>query len=151
MNHLTAEQQAIINSALKILSDLFQKHDLVASSPENVKGFCQLQLGHLEHEVFGVLLLNNQHQLIRFVELFRGTIDSASVYSREVVKEVLLSNAAAVIFAHNHPSGLAEPSAADCRITDRLVDALKLIDVRALDHIIVSHKDTYSFAEAGRL
>jgi DNA repair protein RadC len=151
MTILTAEQQTTINSALEILSGLFQKQDLLATSPESVKRFCQLQLGHLEHEVFGLLLLDNQHQLIKSVELFRGTIDAASVYPREVVKEVLLSNAAACIAFHNHPSGIVQPSEADKRITTQLIGALKLIDVRVLDHLIVSHKGTYSFAEAGLL
>lgn len=151
MYTLTTAQQASIDSALEILSGLFQRQDLSATSPDRVKQYCQLNLAHLEHEVFGVLLLDNQYQLIKFIEMFRGTIDSASVYPREVAKEVLLSNAAAVIFTHNHPSGLAQPSDADKRITDRLIEALKLFDVRTLDHIIVSHNDTYSFAEHGLL
>jgi DNA repair protein RadC len=151
MYTLAAEQQATINSALEILSGLFQRQNLLATSPDRVKQYCQFNLAHLEYEIFGVLLLDNQHRLIKFVEMFRGTIDSASVYPREVAKEVLLSNAAAVIFTHNHPSGLAQPSDADKRITDRLVEGLKLFDVRTLDHIIVSHNETYSFAEHGLL
>jgi len=151
MNTLTAEQQATINSAVEILSGLYKKQDLFATSPESVKQFCRLQAAHLEHEVFGVLLLDNQHQLIESVTLFRGTIDGASVYPREVVKEVLSVNAAACIFFHNHPSSLAEPSDADRRITTRLIDALKLIDVRVLDHLIVTCRSAYSFAEAGIL
>jgi DNA repair protein RadC len=151
MNTLTAEQQATVNSAVKILSGLYKKQDLFATSPESVKQFCQLQAAHLEHEVFGVLLLDNQHQLIKSVTLFRGTIDGASVYPREVVKEVLFSNAAACIFFHNHPSSLATPSDADRRITTRLIEALKLIDVRVLDHLIVTCQSAYSFAEAGIL
>ncbi len=151
MNTLTAEQQATINSAVEILSGLYKKQDLFATSPESVKQFCRLQAAHLEHEVFGVLLLDNQHQLIESVTLFRGTIDGASVYPREVVKEVLSVNAAACIFFHNHPSSLAEPSDADRRITTRLIDALKLIDVRVLDHLIVTSRSAYSFAEAGIL
>lgn len=151
MNTLTAEQLATINSAIEILSGLYKKQDLFATSPESVKQFCRLQAAHLEHEVFGVLLLDNQHQLIESVTLFRGTIDGASVYPREVVKEVLSVNAAACIFFHNHPSSLAEPSDADRRITTRLIDALKLIDVRVLDHLIVTSRSAYSFAEAGIL
>jgi DNA repair protein RadC len=130
---------------------LYKKQDLFATSPESVKQFCQLQAAHLEHEVFGVLLLDNQHQLIESITLFRGTIDGASVYPREVVKEVLSVNAAACIFFHNHPSNLAEPSDADRRITTRLIDALKLIDVRVLDHLVVTCRGAYSFAEAGIL
>ena len=151
MTTLTIEQQATVNSALEILSGLFKKQDLFATSPDRVKQFCQLQIGHLEHEVFGILLLDNQHQLINSVELFRGTIDGANVYPREVVKEVLSANAAACIFFHCHPSGVLEPSEADRRITTRLIEALKLIDARVLDHLIVSHKGAYSFAEAGLL
>lgn len=151
MNTLTAEQQATINSAVEILSGLYKKQDLFATSSESVKQFCRLQAAHLEHEVFGVLLLDNQHQLIESITLFRGTIDGASVYPREVVKEVLSVNAAACIFFHNHPSSLAEPSDADRRITTRLIDALKLIDVRVLDHLIVTYRSAYSFAEAGIL
>lgn len=151
MNTLTAEQQATINSAVEILSGLYKKQDLFATSTESVKQFCRLQAAHLEHEVFGVLLLDNQHQLIESITLFRGTIDGASVYPREVVKEVLSVNAAACIFFHNHPSSLAEPSDADRRITTRLIDALKLIDVRVLDHLIVTCRSAYSFAEAGIL
>jgi len=151
MNTLTAKQQATINSAIKILSGLYKKQDLFATSPESVKQFCQLQAAHLEHEVFGVLLLDNQHQLIESVILFRGSLAEASVYPREVVKEVLAVNAGACIFFHNHPSQLACPSEADKRITSRLIEALKLIDVRVLDHLLVTTNGAYSFAEAGIL
>jgi len=149
MTSSTADQIATIDSAIAILCGLYKKQDLLATSPDRVKQFCKVQAAHLEHEVFGVLLLDNQHWLIESVILFRGTIDGASVYSREVVKEVLSVNAAACIFFHNHPSGLAEPSDADRRITTRLIDALKLIDVRVLDHLIVTCNGAYSFAEAG--
>ena len=151
MNHLTAEQQATIQAALDILSGLFQRLPLEATMPQYVKDYCRLQIGHLEHEVFGVLYLDNQHHLIHFEPLFRGTIDGASVYPREVVKQVLNWNSAAVIFCHNHPSGVTEPSAADKRITSRLIEALRLIDVRVLDHIIVSNVGDFSFAEQGLL
>jgi len=97
------------------------------------------------------MYLDNQNHLIRYEELFFGTIDGASVHPREVVKQVLQHNAAAVIFAHNHPSGLAEPSQADQRITDRLKSALSLVDVRVLDHMIVGDCDVLSFAESGLL
>lgn len=105
-------------------------------------------LGNYDREVFALLLLDNQHRLIEFNELFYGTIDSASVYPREVVKLALERNAAAVIFAHNHPSGDATPSQADKRITSRLKDALALIDVRVLDHFVVG-ETCVSFAERG--
>jgi DNA repair protein RadC len=95
--------------------------------------------------------MDNQHRLIKYEELFFGTIDSASVHPREVVKHALKHNAAAVIFAHNHPSGVAEPSQADQRITDRLKSALLLVDVRVLDHMIVGDQEVLSFAEKGLL
>lgn len=148
---LNQEQEQIIDQALNILSGLFKTEDLVATAPLRVKQFCQLQLAHLEHEVFGVLLLDNRHKLIKFTEMFRGTIDGASVYPREVAKEALFSNAAAVIFTHNHPSGVPEPSEADKRITKRLVEALGLFDIRVLDHIVVGTTQTTSFAERGLL
>lgn len=104
---------------------------------------------HYPHEVFACLYLDNQHRVVRFEELFSGTIDGAAVYPREVVKRCLHNNAAAVIFAHNHPSGVAEPSHADVAITLRLKSALSTIDVRVLDHIIIGSKDVVSLAERG--
>jgi DNA repair protein RadC len=104
---------------------------------------------HLEHEVFGVLFLDNQHHVIQYEEMFRGTINGASVYPREVVKQSLAHNAAAVIFAHNHPSGFAEPSSADIDLTNKLKNALNLIDIRTLDHIIIAHGESYSLAQNG--
>jgi DNA repair protein RadC len=109
-----------------------------------------LHLGPLEHEVFACLFLDNRHRVIEYQELFRGTIDGASVHPREVVREAMRTNAAAVIFAHNHPSGVAEPSQSDLRITQRLKDALALVDVRVLDHFIVG-SGIVSFAERGLL
>lgn len=148
---LNQAQQDIINSALDIISSLYQRESLHATSSLLVKQFCQLHIGHLEHEVFGVLLLDNRHRLIKFVELFRGTIDGAAVYPREVAKEALFSNAAAVVFTHNHPSGVCEPSKTDTALTDRLIEALSLFDIRVLDHIIVSHQGTMSFSDRGLL
>jgi DNA repair protein RadC len=101
--------------------------------------------------VFACLFLDNQHHILEFEELFRGTIDSASVYPREVIKKALAHNAAAVIFAHNHPSGISEPSQADKLITDKLKQALALIDIRVLDHFIIGDGMPYSFAENGLL
>ena len=106
-------------------------------------------LAGFEHEVFAVLFLDTQHRLIEYAEMFRGTIDSASVYPRELVKEALRLNAAAVIVSHNHPSGNPEPSRADEVLTQRLKEALALVDVRTLDHIIVAGGSTISFAERG--
>jgi DNA repair protein RadC len=121
----------------------------VLSSPEHVRHYLSLHLTGLEHEVFSGLFLDNRHRVIEYRELFRGTIDSAAVYPREVVKRCLSSNAAAVIFAHNHPSGVAEPSDTDVRLTRKLVDALALIDVRVLDHLIIGQGVQTSLAERG--
>lgn len=109
--------------------------------------YLQILLQDYEHEVFSAVFLDSQHRIIRFEELFRGTIDSASVYPREVVKQALACNAAAVILVHNHPSGDPEPSDADRRITQRLQEALGLIDVRVIDHVVVAHEGCTSFAE----
>ena len=122
----------------------------VFDSPEATKVFLTYKLVGLDTEVFSALLLNSQHQLLAYKELFHGTIDSASIYPREVVKVVLEANAAAVIFAHNHPSGNSEPSDADIKITSRLKAALALIDVRVLDHIVIGESAT-SLAERGLL
>lgn len=121
----------------------------VLSSPEHVRHYIALHLTGLEHEVFSGLFLDNRHRVIEYRELFTGTIDSAAVYPREIVKHCLASNAAAVIFAHNHPSGVAEPSDTDVRLTRKLVDALALIDVRVLDHLIIGQGVQTSLAERG--
>jgi DNA repair protein RadC len=121
------------------------------SSPKATRDFLTLKLGTQEFESFCVIFLDNRHRVIEFVELFRGTIDSAAVHPREVVREALQRNAAAVILAHPHPSGVAEPSVADEQITRRLVDALQLVDIRVLDHILVAGGDAVSFAERGLL
>jgi len=121
------------------------------SNPRHTREYLRLELAPREHEVFAILFLDNRHRVIEFVPLFRGTIDGASVHPREVVKEALARNAAAVILAHNHPSGVAEPSQADELITHRLRDALALIDVRVLDHFVVTGDAIVSFAERGLL
>tara|TARA_R110002072_G_scaffold1369_9_gene11394 strand:+ start:2612 stop:3313 length:702 start_codon:yes stop_codon:yes gene_type:complete len=117
--------------------------------PATTRRFLKSKLRDYDREVFACLFLDNQHRVISYEELFFGTIDGASVHPREVVKRVLHHNAAAVIFAHNHPSGVAEPSQADQRITDRLKSALMLVDVRVLDHMIVGDSEVMSFAETG--
>jgi len=141
----------IINQAISILESRLVYSEHRFTSPSDTRHYLTLKFNGLEHEVFRVLLLDNQHRLIESIELFRGTIDSATVHPREVVKVALKFNAAATIFAHNHPSGTTDPSQADQRITERLISALNLIDVRVLDHIIVAGTDTYSFAEHGML
>lgn len=121
------------------------------SSSQLVRDFLTVRLGALEHEVFAALFLDARHRLIEYRELFRGTIDGATVYPREVVREALMRHAAAVIFAHNHPSGVAEPSEADGSITVKLTKALALVDIRVLDHLVVAGDTTMSFAERGLL
>jgi DNA repair protein RadC len=121
------------------------------TSPECVRQYLSLKLSNLGHEMFACLFLDNKHRVIEYQEMFRGTLGSASVYPREVVKACLSVNAAAVIFAHNHPSGVAEPSDADIQITDKLKSALALIDVRVLDHVVVGDGEPVSFAERGLL
>lgn len=120
-------------------------------SPADTEAFLHARLRHLGHEMFCCLYLDNRHRVLRFDELFRGTIDGTSVYPREVVKEALAINAAAVIFAHNHPSGVAEPSQADERITRRLKSALELVDIRLLDHLIIGDTGTTSLASRGMI
>ncbi len=124
---------------------------LTIRSPTDTESFLKSRMQHLEHEVFCCLYLDNRHRVLRFDELFRGTIDGTSVYPREVVKEALGVNAAAVILAHNHPSGVAEPSQADERITKRLKSALELVDIRLLDHLIIGFGSATSLASRGLL
>lgn len=121
------------------------------SSPGVVNEYLRTKLAGLDHEVFAVLLLDARYRLIAYVEMFRGTIDSTQVHPREVVKEALQRNAAAVIFAHNHPSGHPEPSAADRAVTQWLKQALTLVEVHTLDHVIVAGGKTTSFSERGWL
>lgn len=123
--------------------------DQVFNNPAAARHYLKARLRSYHHEVFACLFLDNQNRLIQYEELFRGTIDSAAVYPREVVKRVLALNAAAVMFAHNHPSGVAEPSQSDRDITDRLAEALKVIDVRVIDHFVVGDGEVVSMAERG--
>jgi DNA repair protein RadC len=120
-------------------------------SPADTEAFLMARLRDLPHELFCCLYLDNRHRIILFDELFRGTIDGTSVYPREVVKQALSVNAAAVIVAHNHPSGLAEPSQADERITRRLKSALELVDIRLLDHLIIGDGKSSSLASRGMI
>jgi DNA repair protein RadC len=140
--------QAVLEMSRRHLKQTLEKPEAF-NSPHAVKAYLTSQLRHLPHEVFSCLLLDNQNRLIHYQELFQGTLDAASVYPREVVKHVLKHNAAAVMFAHNHPSGVAEPSISDERITSKLVSALSLVDVRVLDHFIVGDGQVVSMAERG--
>lgn len=140
----------ILLIAEQILESRFQPGTRI-SSPADTEEFLKGKLARLEHEVFCAVFLDNRHFVISFEELFRGTIDGTSVYPREVVKRALELNAAAVILAHNHPSGVGEPSQADERITQRLKSALELVDIRTLDHIIIGGNNTTSMASRGLL
>jgi DNA repair protein RadC len=139
---------AALELARRVLAE--ELRDLPAMrDPGDSAAYLRAQLRHLPHEVFCCLYLDNRHRVLAFEELFRGTVDGASVHPREVVRACLRHNACAVIFAHNHPSGVAEPSAADRAITRQLSDALRLIDVRVLDHLVVGAGEPVSMATRG--
>jgi DNA repair protein RadC len=144
------EMTALINLALTLLTDRHRPGEALAS-PEQTRAFLRLRLAECKHEVFGALFLDNRHRVLAVEEMFRGTIDGASVYPRVVVQRALELNAAAIVLYHNHPSGVAEPSAADEAVTRRLRDALSLVDIRVLDHFVVSAGESVSFAERGLL
>jgi DNA repair protein RadC len=145
-----AQLQAVLEMGRRHLYETLRRGD-VLGSPGDTRRYLLARLRDYPHEVFACLFLDNRHRVIEFAELFRGTIDGTSVHPREVVKQALSHNAAAVIFAHNHPSGVAEPSASDYRLTQRLKDALNLVEIRVLDHVVVGDGYTVSFAERGQL
>lgn len=140
--------QAILEMSRRALQEELQRGGAL-NSPRAVRDYLQLLLSGRQHEVFLVLFLDTQHRVIAVEELFRGTLSQTSVYPREVVKRALAHNAAAVILAHNHPSGVAEPSQSDQLLTGALKQALSLVDVRVLDHFVVAIGQTLSFAEKG--
>ncbi len=142
--------QAVLEMARRHLYETLKRSDAL-ENPQQTREFLSARLRGYTHEVFACLFLDNRHRVLSFDEMFQGTVDGASVHPREVVKRALSHNAAAVIFAHNHPSGVAEPSEADTRLTRRLRDALALVDVRVLDHFIVGDGPPTSFAELGLL
>jgi len=145
-----AELLAVIEMARRALAEQLQVKP-VFDSPQRVKDFLSLHLQGRPHEVFAVLFLDAQHRLLEFRDMFRGTLTQTSVYPREVVKQALALNAGAVVFAHNHPSGVAEPSRADEFLTQTLKAALQLVDVRVLDHLVVGQGHVVSMAERGLL
>lgn len=145
-----AELLAALELGQRHLAATLERSDVMAN-PEATRRFLSLRLRSLRREVFAVLFLDSQHRLIAFEELFQGTLDSCSVHPRQVVERALSLNAAAIILAHNHPSGVAEPSAADRQITERLRQSLELIDVRVLDHFVIGEGRGTSFAERGWL
>jgi DNA repair protein RadC len=144
------DDEAIIQQALAILEQRIA-HGPAMTSPQAVKQYLTLKLAPESREVFGVLLLDQRHRVLRFEVLFQGTLATCSVHPREVVKAAISSNAAALILVHNHPSGDPSPSEADKALTFRLREALALVDVRTLDHIIVAGSQALSFADAGLL
>ena len=145
-----AELSAVLELAKRSLKEKLRA-DSVLGSPAAVRDYLRLRIGALEHEVFLALLLDSQHRVLKAIELFRGTLSQTSVYPREVVKAALAANAAAVIFAHNHPSGVAQPSRADELLTRQLREALALVEIKVLDHFIVAGNQCLSFAERGLL
>ena len=142
--------KAVLELAQRHMREKLERSDALTSS-ELTREYLRARMRDYQREVFTCLYLDNQHRVVALEELFHGTIDGAAVYPREVVKRCLHNNAAAVIFAHNHPSGIAEPSQADIAITRRLTQALNTIDVRVLDHMVVGDSEVVSFAERGLL
>ncbi len=145
-----AETDSLIRLALAALADR-HRPGVALGSPEDTRAYLRLAVGDRRNEVFGCLFLDNRHRIRAVEELFQGTIDGATIHPREVLVAVLRHNAAAVVLFHNHPSGVAEPSHADEAITRRLRDLLSQIDVRVLDHVVVTTQESISFAESGLL
>ena len=145
-----AQLQAVLEMARRHLAERLRR-DSALESPQAVRDYLKAQLRHEPHEVFGCLFLDTRHRVLAFEALFQGSIDGASVYPRQVVKRALAHNAAALILVHNHPSGVAEPSQADRLLTQRLKEALGLIEVRVLDHFVVGEGEPQSLAELGWL
>jgi len=148
-SYRVATEDEVATVALCSLENKLKSGSESFSTPGEVRQYARLRIGSYEHEVFAIGFLDSRHRLIEFVEMFRGTISQTSVYPREVVKEALRLNAGAVILFHNHPSGDCRPSRADENVTQTLKSALALVDVRVLDHIIVSATGAVSMAEIG--
>lgn len=145
----TPDEDQIIEQALVILEQRVFTRGPSLQSPEDVRNFLQLKIAAQPHEVFGAVFLDSKHQVLAYEPLFQGTIDSASVYPRVVLKRCMDHNAAALVLCHNHPSGCTEPSTADETLTQRLKEVLGQVDIRLLDHFIIGKGDPYSFAEHG--
>lgn len=144
------EKHSVMTLAMKSLA-IKHRAGSVLCSPEATRNYLRLRMADYRHEVFGCLLLDNRHRVIALHEMFQGTIDGASVYPRVVVQHAMEANAAALVLFHNHPSGVAEPSMADEALTKRLKEALALVDVRVIDHFVISAGESVSFAERGLL
>ncbi len=151
-SYSTSDADKLIASALQCLeSRMTYSTNKILNGSKMVRDYLRLQLAEEKNEVFGALFLTNRHRLIAFEKMFYGTINEAVVYPRAVVQKALEHNAAAIIIAHNHPSGDARPSGADEKVTNELKNVLSIISVKLLDHVIVTHQDSYSFAEGGLL
>jgi DNA repair protein RadC len=146
-SYFNPQQQKLIQRALRVMESSAPSFTEYFQQCNHVKSYFRLRLGGHECEYFSVAFLDNQHRLLHVEDMFRGTINSASIHIREVVKDAIKHNAAAVILSHNHPSGECKPSQADIRITKLLREALALVDVVVLDHIVVCANDAYSFVE----
>jgi DNA repair protein RadC len=145
-----AQLQAVLELSRRYLAEALERGEPL-TSPAVTRDYLRARLRDRQQEAFCCLYLDTRHRVLRFEEIFHGTIDGAAVYPREVVKKALATNAAAVILVHNHPSGVAEPSRADEALTNRLQQALALVDIRVLDHLVVGESDIVSFAERGLL
>jgi len=151
VDYASIQNDPLIRQAIGVLEERLFKRDATLTSPAAVREYLRLKLAGEAMEVFSVVFLDTQHRVIAYEAMFKGTIDGASVYPRVVVKRAIEYNCAAVIFAHNHPSGVTNPSREDKAITTRLKSALELIDMRVLDHFIIGEGIPFSFAEAGLL
>ena len=149
MTHYTARERAVLSRAMRLLEREMREPAVALDYPAVVSDYLRIWLGHCDVEVFGVLFLSSQHELIEAREMHRGTLTQTSVYPREIVRAALRVNAGAVILTHNHPGGKADPSGADRSLTEVLKAALALVDVRVLDHIVVTKYRCVSFAERG--
>lgn len=146
---LNDSQLSVIEEAIKILDQTVVDRGLGLTNPNMVRDYLRLKLEKEEREIFSVLFLDNQHRIIEYNEMFKGTIDAAAVYVREIIKRGLEINCAALIISHNHPSGESKESLADRNITERIKQAADLVDIRLLDHIIIGSGEMVSFAEKG--
>jgi DNA repair protein RadC len=146
---LSPENRALVADAIRCMEAVYRVNGAPLTSPKDVRDYLKLKLYGLPYEVFACIWLDNRHRILRYDELFRGTIDGASVHPREIVRAAMDVNAAAAILAHNHPSGVTEPSSSDLRVTQRIKDSLAMIDVKVLDHFIIGEGEGTSLAERG--
>lgn len=145
------DEDLVINTALEVLDRRLFTRGPKLEKPQEVADYLKLQIAKMEHEVFAVIYLDSVHRLIKFEVLFHGTINAAVIYPRQIAKRAIALNAAAIIVAHNHPSGCTNPSQADRRLTQHLKESLELMDIRLLDHFIIGEGTSFSFAECGWL